>query len=212
MVEIKVEDFNILIDKKEKYIQINDVQEVEKLFLLIKEKYKNYQIDFCYHNNIPPKIALKSIGAILLDDSLEMKLEKRNLIKQTDDGIIKVTKDNFELFAKCHDTKSLNMYWNSKRIFSTLDDWSIFMILANGEIIGYVLTAIWNLEEAEIYALVMPNAMVGITLLLKAVQDAFNRNHKKMLFMVENNTLEHLCSLEVSFKETGFYQSYRITL
>lgn len=41
--------------------------------------------------------------------------------------IEKITRSNYSKFAKLHKRADQNMYWNSDKIYSALDDWSIFI-------------------------------------------------------------------------------------
>jgi len=209
MKRIEIGSFNILSESSENYLQINDVINIDELWSLICHDYSHYQIDFCYHNIVPPSQKLCDISAFLLDDCLEMRCKATDKNDCSFTDIVRVTKDNYAAFARYHDAQDDDMYWNSQRIFERFSDWSIFMSMNNQDISGYVLVSLWDEKVAEIYALESTDAESGSRLLKVAIHEAKQTNHQQVMAMVDKHSLSHLCCIKLKFMETGFYQSYR---
>ncbi len=56
----------------------------------------------------------------------------------TDDDLVRITEENFDLFRTLHGNSDPDMYWNSDRIRSNIENWSIFVVLRGGEACGSV--------------------------------------------------------------------------
>lgn len=56
----------------------------------------------------------------------------------TDDDLVRITEENFDLFRIIHGNADPDMYWNSDRIRSNIENWSIFVVLRGGEACGSV--------------------------------------------------------------------------
>lgn len=209
MKKIIIGNFVILSESNNNYLQINDIANIDELWSLISKNYSHYQIDFCYHNLVPPLQMLKNIGASILDDCLEMRYEITDRDNYSSINITRVTRDNYAVFAKYHDQKNSEMYWNSQRIFEHFDDWCVFVSINNQEISGYILVSLWNEKVAEIYVVESPDVESGSHLFKVAINEAKQTNHQQVLVMVDKNSLSHICCRELKFNETGFYQSFR---
>jgi len=209
MKKINVGKFVILSELNDRYLQINDVVKIDELWSLISKDYSHYQIDFCYHNLVPPFQMLTKINAFLLDDCLEMRYEITDRDNYSSTNITRVTRDNYRAFAKYHDQKNSGMYWNSQRIFEHLDNWSILMSASDQGISGYVLMSLWDEKVAEIYVLESSDIESGSHLLKMAINEAEQTKHQQVLAMVDKNSLSHICCRELKFNEVGFYQSFR---
>lgn len=62
-------------------------------------------------------------------------------------GIVKVTESNFSEFKKIHQTNP-DTYWTSERIFSTMNEWLIYMLYRDGLAVGYICA-----RDGEIFSL-----------------------------------------------------------
>lgn len=56
----------------------------------------------------------------------------------TGEHIVRITRDNYELFRSLHRRAEGSMYWNCERIWDNLDEWVIFVRLEAGESVGCV--------------------------------------------------------------------------
>lgn len=207
-----LDKYNIQINESEKYIQINDVIQIDKIWPFISQEYIGYQIDFCYHDIIPPYDILKSIGAFICDDAIRMVIEKKVNFEDICCKIVRINKENYDCFARYHDRMNPNVYWNSQRLLSCLDEWSIFAIIDDNNIYGYIMTAQWNNDIAEIFVLEANSSKLGKLLLQKAVDDALITNHKKIIFMTDKSSSEYLWAHQIGFEEHGYYKAFRIQI
>jgi len=69
--------------------------------------------------------------------------------KANSPGIIKVTKENYRLFAQIHSQHDEDMYWNCGRMLRSLDAWRILLYTENGDAKGAIYGT--KDENAEIF-------------------------------------------------------------
>ena len=189
----------------EKYIQIDDADDatLRPLWAKLTAEYPGFNIDFCYHNNIPPDEFFKEIGAKISDDCIELHLKLQDFKSMPFYDVVIITESNFNDFAELHDKKNPDMYWNSARLKKDLSQWDI---LKNN--CGYILVR----NGWEIYALYAENAK-DMTNLLNAAITRSNIKERDILFMIDRN--EHMqldVALKIGFRQTGYYISYSIKI
>jgi len=212
MNKIIIANVEVLIEKNEKYMQINDIHDIDiwKLWKQIKAHYDEYDVVFCFHNTEVPLKSLDKIGAVILDDSLEMFLTSKCLSTPTEQNISCITEKDFDCFATLHDECNLDMYWTSRRIKDDLSIWDIRITQDDKKPIGYIMTAMWHPDLAEIFCVVAVDMTQGMALITAAVLHAFETGKTKVLFMADADTMEQRAAIEIGFNITGYYKSYII--
>ncbi|MDE7222547.1 MAG: hypothetical protein K2O34_02045 [Acetatifactor sp.] len=66
---------------------------------------------------------------------------------ETPDGIVRITEENFPLFAGLHSQFDSDMYWNSERMRRRLDQWMIFLYEKGNAPQGAIYCAKWGIAE-----------------------------------------------------------------
>ncbi|MCH5288125.1 MAG: hypothetical protein J1E43_11975 [Christensenellaceae bacterium] len=119
-------------------------------------------------------------------------------------GIVKVTESNFSEFRKIHQTDS-DTYWNSERIFSTLNEWLIYLLYREDVAVGYICA-----RNGEIFSLGYRDnifdkntykALVAVIL-----SDLKTAGHKRMIFFNEEESQP--TALELGFSCVSEYVLY----
>lgn len=82
---------------------------------------------------------LSSHGFECIEDTFHhtLSLEQYQPVSGIKD-VVRINEDNYELFAELHDQIEGYMYWNSPRIYETLDRWIVFVKLEDGKPVGNV--------------------------------------------------------------------------
>jgi len=198
----------ILINEKEKHIQINELyqDDLEGYYALwqnFKNNYAGYEIDLCYHNCDSPIAFMEKIGVDLLESCIEMRLFSENFTPIDGFGAVSVTDKNFALFKALHDRANPGMFWTSERISQILCQWCIYICGDN-----YLMMSLW--KDPEIFALQSSNAANGAYLLSVAASNVFQTDKPCILMMVDKNSPFLYDSARlVGFVECGRYVAYR---
>ena len=125
-------------------------------------------------------------------------------IKPETDGIVKVTESNFSEFGKIYQADP-DTYWSSERIFSTLNEWSIYLLYREDVVVGYVCA-----RDGEIFSLGYRDnifdkntykALVSVIL-----GDLKATGYKHVTFF--NDEESHCTALELGFSCVGEYVLY----
>ena len=210
MIKTNITGVEILVEESEHYLQANDIDtaNIHRLWLEIKSRYSNYDVMFCYHNTNAPLEFMRSINAVLADDSVEMRLTHKCLQSSNMYHITQVTETDFNIFAAFHDKRNPKMYWKSERIRQDLARWGIFILWSDRQIAGYILVAMWNLVQAEIFCVETTELAQAEALIAAASAFAFEKGKTEVLYMDDENTLGHKAALAIGFRVTGYYQGY----
>lgn len=119
----------------------------------------------------------------------------------TGEDVLRITKENFELFRLLHSPVEEDMYWNSDRIFAALDRWNVFVRLRNGEPMGSVYFLNADTDWYEIFGVDMKDnsfdAETFRILLTAALNAAKEMGGKYMTFFCEDEA-------QASVEEAGF--------
>ena len=208
MEKITVGQIELLVEKADRYLQINDAggSALEAAWRQIDTEYKPYDKWFCYHTTEPPADFLKKIGTALEDNDIAMRLTASSYRAKDSSGCIAVTEESFKDFAACHDQSHSEMYWNSEKIGRDLSRWAIFM-LPEG---GYILQAMWDARQAEIFCLEAASETACEPLLQAAAALAFDSGKKEILYMAESDSLGQQAALKAGFAVRGFYKGYLV--
>ena len=120
------------------------------------------------------------------------------------DGIVKVTESNYFEFKKIYQTDP-DTYWNSERIFSTLNEWLIYLLYRENIAVGYICA-----KDGEIFSLGYHNDVFDkstykalVTVILRDLKAV---GYKHMTFF--NNEESQPAALELGFSCVGEYVLY----
>jgi len=223
----------ILFEPTENYLQVNDATEedLRNMWQRLVEKFPGSEAVFCFRNVPVPTNYLAEIGATLLDDSIETRLsvtdfERHANIGATPNGIAEdgtethevtlITPENFDAFAKAHDTTNPEMYWTSRRIRERMDMWRIFACTSNDTVTDYVMLMQPPPEAhafSEIFCCQTKEISKARALLTAAALSSFSSGTDEILYMIDKD--EEICknaTVSIGFRECGFYQGYKVTL
>lgn len=127
------------------------------------------------------------------------------------DCIVRVTRDNYELFRTLHRKTEKDMYWNSERIYADIDNWVLFVKLHHGETIGSVY--FMNADDGwfEIFGIDRKedtfDSIVFCELLGSALHAARELGGKYMTFFCEEEEQETVGKM--GFTCVGKYVCYK---
>jgi len=213
MPKITIENMTILCEPDEKYIQVDDIKEADtqKVWQQITAQYPGFTVDFVFHNTVAPINFLNEIGAKVIDDCIEARLVKKDLIQMPARSTTRIDDSNFDAFAALHDEKNieLEMYWTSERLRQNLANWDIFGIFDGDKLTGYsFLRSGWEIYCAEADSLEDKLALISA-----CVYRAFEKNPDvEVLYMIDRNAhLELGAAMHLGFRRVGYYISYRTT-
>ena len=212
MIKTKFAGHEIFVEESEHYLQANDISitDINVLWEQMKIYYENYDVMFCYHNTKVPVGFMSIIGAVLVDDCVEMRLAEKYFKVSDIYNVVQVTEIDFEAFAAFHDERNPEMYWTSERIKKDLNRWGIFMLSSGSQIASYILIAMWNPTQAEIFCVETTEHIQGEALIAAASAFAFEKGKTEVLYMADENTIAHKAALAIGFHITGYYQGYEI--
>ncbi|MCL2840052.1 MAG: hypothetical protein FWE05_04695 [Defluviitaleaceae bacterium] len=220
----------ILIEPTEKYIQINDATEddLRGLWPKVLERYSGHNAMLCFRNTVTPVQFMDEIGAKLLDDSLEMRLNLEDfesflkaviadvgvaesaLASVSVVGVTPITSENFDIFATHHDKTIPDMYWNSRRILEKIDLWRIFACFEGESITDY---AMLMQPASEIFCCISKDTDRAKAILAAAAQEAFVSGAEELLYMIDKS--EEICKNAASalgFRLCGYYQGFNVRI
>lgn len=155
---------------------------------------------------------LKAQGIECIEDDYNNTafLEKLDNLPQIN-SLTKINKDNYALFTMLHDQIEGDMYWNSKRIFEDIENWTIYVLEEDGVPAGAVYFT-GNQDWYEIYGIDMNSGKydqaVFKDLLYGALQEAKSKGGKIMTFFCEEKG-QKAC-LDCGFTSVGKYLCYEV--
>lgn len=126
-----------------------------------------------------------------------------------DARITQVTRDNYPIFRRLHQSVQGNMYWNADRIYEKMDQWKIWMLESNGK----AESAIYIRDSqclVEIYGVDYQDNCFQkeafVKLLVSALNDCKRNGKKHMVFFNDNETQEDV--LNMGFRCVGEYRMF----
>lgn len=149
-----IDGIEVIVSDVDQYLQINDISSSDliKIWDHIKTNYPLYEKWICYHNYIEiPFALLDEIGAVLEDDSIELRLSVDGFIRSKFPGIVLITEENFDKFAIYHNKCNPENGANSERIKRNFFHWAIFALFTDNRITDYIILFTGNPNQAEIY-------------------------------------------------------------
>lgn len=210
---VVVEGLEILVSPEEQYIQVYDIEakDAEKLWERVKQDYPGFVVDFCFNNTVAPIHFLKEVQAEVLDDCIETRLIKKDMVELQVEKAPALREEDFEIFADFHDKRNPEMAWSSEKLKNDLANWRIFAQSLRGEIAGYSLMRTDGALYWDIYGVEADALEDKVALIAAAVKCAFETNPEaEVVFMVDReNYLELGAALHLGFRRAGYYISYR---
>ena len=205
-------DVEMIVDGIEKYIQINDVgvKDIEKLWENLQANFPGFVVDFCFTNSLAPEKFLVAAGAVMLENSLIMRLSEKEFIDiPTKSKAIPVTIENFAAFAACHDAANPEMYWNSEKLLADFDSWDIFVIERHGQIAGYALLR----DGWELYSASANSMDDKIALMSAAAKKNFAAKTDDLMFWADRDDFtERGAAMHMGFRREGYHIAYRVRI
>ncbi|MCL2170402.1 MAG: hypothetical protein FWB74_10315 [Defluviitaleaceae bacterium] len=207
--------YNIYIDKDERFIQVNDISEDELagVWEQLAREYPEYEVMFCFRDVPVPVAGLSAVGAVLVDDCVKMERHAGAHCPPLQSPVpIVLDMADFADFARLHDAMNPEMYWTSRRVWDRWEDWRIFVIYENGEIVSYTMlfAALKCSFMGEIFCMEADNLLHKKALFSFATNYAFVNGKTIVIRMAERaDTSEQEAAAAAGFKITGFYQGYQ---
>ncbi|MCL2397090.1 MAG: hypothetical protein FWC93_03395 [Defluviitaleaceae bacterium] len=208
---VNIAGLRVLVDAEENRVQIDDITEkdAEGVWRQVRAEYPGFAVDFGFLNTLAPIDFLKSIGAEVAKDYIELRLAREDLIDVVTKEAVAIDEGNFAVFAALHDAKNPDMCWHSERLRKHLAGWGIFGVFCDGEITGYALVR----RGYEIYCVVADGIEDKVALIGAAAKQVLADGHKEVLFMVDRNDYLNLgAALHLGFRRAGYYIGYRVQL
>lgn len=130
------------------------------------------------------------------------------------DGLIRIGRENYDVFRVIHSRMDGGMYWNSDRMLDALEEWAIFVSEKGGEPRGAVYYRQCGEGWYEIYGIDIDQEKhdpeLFRELLNAALRDAKRRDGRAMTFFCEEEYEK--AALECGFECVGNYLCYKTHL
>lgn len=132
--------------------------------------------NFLERRGLPPQVR-EAVGVLLFNQYSRQQESKQ---------VVKLGRENFELFRKVHQDHESGMYWTSQRIAAHLEDWVIYGYVEGESCLGVVYFNGIGGKDLEIFGLDLPvgeNApVIGKALLASALNQAKEEGARSMYF------------------------------
>ena len=207
-----IDGIEAIVSEVDQYLQLNDISraDLSRVWGHINDKYASYEKWICYHNYTDiPLALLGEIDAVIKDDCIETRLKPGYFIDSDTLDVVPITEENFDAFAAYHSVR--NPHWiKSELIWRNFSRWSIFALFTNNQITDYLLLAMGNPAQAEIFGVEASDDTNCKALITSAAKHAFKHGKKEVLYMAEENTMAHAAAISLGFANTGWYKGYQI--
>lgn len=184
-------------------INQNTEQALKEFMEYVGEKHKGFEMymGFPAENTKAVRfLTEQGLECVENDYNNTVYLDRIDLIPDSSD-LLRITKDNFEKFKVLHDRIEGDMYWNSERIWDTLDDWTVLVSERGGITKGAVYYRNNSDDWVEIYGLDHADERVDTgtfkALLLGAMHEAQGNGISKMTFFCDKE--EEKATIECGF-------------
>jgi GNAT superfamily N-acetyltransferase len=217
----------LLVEPEDMYLEAiggvfaeNNYESVaQEFYEYLKNKYIGYHFDAAYPEENRQAIDfMKLIGAKSSGFDYELRLGK-NMYEGLPvvDSIIGLNEKYYKGFVDIHDKFHPDVYWTGERLLKALDQFDIFIILENDEVIGSVVTSKHTRKSEEIYLIEVAenrqNLGYGTALMNKAIKHAFNNGIDELMVMVDKDNMSAMHLYEkLGFKKTDTCLTYSIKL
>ena len=207
----------LLVEPDNKYLEAvggvyakENYQEIAiKFYKYIKEKYTGYKFDAVYpEENIEAIYFMESIDTKLISSDLEMKLKKDDFhLSNSNNSSVPLSKKYYGSFCRFHDEYNENVYWTGNRLLLALDKFDISITIDKEEVIGEIVTSVYENGKKEIYFLNVDKNHQGYehdkSLLENCIHKSSLSNIKEIMVLVEKNDTN---SINL-YKSFGFHKS-----
>ena len=211
-MKIEVNGIEVQVEHADHYLQMNDLcaAELGSVWAALEAQYADYEKLLCYHQPEIPEAMLAEMGAVLVDDCIEMRADAERFADAQAHGVVRVGEQTFAAWAAHHDQCHQDMYWTGERIGRDLSRWAIFALWANERMAGYLLLAMWHPGEAEIFCVVAADSAQAEALLTAAARFASQSARTTVLYMADRQSVSEKAAASVGFAATGIYKAYKI--
>ncbi len=178
---------------------------LEEFIDYLKNKYQAYELLFGFPSENRDAVnCLKEQGFECIEDDYNNTAFLDNCQNLEEKDLIRIDKNNFDLFRNIHKSIEDGMYWNSDRIYDCLDEWVILLMKDKAAAYYRIHDDRW----VEIYGVdIMDDKNVYGDLLTGALADAKNNGYKIVTYFAEKEYEEFV--KECGFVCVGNYQCYR---
>lgn len=151
-------------------------QALQEFIEFAQEQCKGYDLFLGYSKDNKKAIEfLETHGfACIEEDYNNTALLKKIEPMKVGDHVVRVTKDNYDLFRSLHSKSEGDMYWNSDRIYADIDNWIIFIKIHNGETVGSVYYRAVKDGWFEVYGIDMRDPVFDTELFRDLLGQALN--------------------------------------
>lgn len=193
-------------------INTNAAQAVEEFIAYISEKYSGCVLYFGLPaENVDVVSHLEKIGFKKEDENYVdvMFFENYQYLPEATE-IVKVTRDNFAEFAEIHKVHDDDMYWNNERILKAFDEWEMYLLYEEEQVIGAILYCFIENLMMEIFSVDFKDnqydAAIFKTLLIKALNEGKKSGISSLTFFNEDDG--HSVVQELGFTHISKYVLY----
>ncbi len=178
-----------------------------------EEKFRGYELFLGYGKENRKAVSfLAENGFICIEEDFNNTAFLEQYAPQAlSAAIVRVDRENYELFRTIHSRIEGDMYWNSDRICEDLENWVVFVEMKAGEPVGAVYYMDVNDGWFEIFGIDGRDdpfdPAVFRDLLIAALNDAKERGGKWMTFFSEAEGQRIV--QEVGFVCAGEYVCYK---
>ena len=191
-------------------------QALQEFLELVQVQFKGYDLFLGYSkDNKKAEDFLSTHGFECIEEDYNNSafLKKYEPI-EVSDRVVRVTKDNYQLFRAIHSKEDGSMYWNCDRIYADIDNWIIFVRLEQGETVGSVYYMTDDDGWYEIFGIDLKEQTFDPDLfrelLGKALNTAKELGGEFMTFFCEEEGQEIV--RELGFQCVGEYVCYKKSL
>lgn len=197
-------------------INMHTEQALQEFLEFAKIQFKGYELFLGYSKENKKAVDfLSSYGCECIEEDYNNTafLNKYKPVK-VNDALVRIDKENYQYFREIHNMIEGDMYWNSDRIYSDIDNWIIYVMINNDETLGSVYYMVDDDGWFEIFGIDMRDnvfdAEVFSELLKQALNTAKELNGKYMTFFCDEEGEE--IAKNLGFECIGKYVCYKTVL
>ena len=197
--------FNLFIIPEEHYIEtdwgfVTTPSVYDDLIAHLRNTYPGYHLDAVVtKSNQTMFAAYRKIGLVYQEEQILMDL-KEYTPKPVNANIVRYSPEYEVSFRAIHDDEGV--YWTAERMLKALDEHYVYIVVENGEAVGYIEMTACDDENVPIQILVKPECRgkgYGRALMQTAIENNFPR--KMVLDVDADNTVSLNLYLSLGFQE-----------
>ncbi len=181
-----------------------------------EEKFKGFDLFLGYpkdNQDAVEYLSTHGFNCIEEDYNNTAFLDRYEPLQENED-VIRISKENYASFEKLHTLAAPDIYWNAERILADIENWIIFAMVRNGEVLGSVYCMDADDGWFEIFGIDLKenvwNPEVFRALVIQALNEVKRRGGKYMTFFCDEECQEIV--REIGFKCVGEYVCYKKSL